>query len=734
MGQDQPPGSSPGSSEAEDLFAAFLGELESGRAPDFEELCGRHPEHAAILRELWEERDFVGPLVEAALPSGGSSLFGRHESGSLPPAAGLEPGAELGEFRLIEVLGEGGMGQVWCAEQRSLGRRVALKLIRPGRVSERALELFAREARAGARLSHPGIVTVYGRGTTDGRAWIAMELILGSWTLRDHLHQVRGSTRGPQDHRKSAECIAQVADALHHAHSAGVIHRDVKPQNILVDALERPRLTDFGLARIVDEASLSQTGDLLGTYYYMSPEQVAARRSGIDFRTDIFSLGVVLYEMLALRRPFEGETTHQIADQILAYDPPDLRTLGEHIPSDLAVICAKAMQKGRRHRYQTMAEMAADLRRHLDHVPILARPLSPPARAARWVRRHTTVSAAAGAALAVAATVWVAVGSATVPFAPFSGPDTVRKVLISGPALDTSPTFAGPGQLVYERRETAGAPPALWQLRLREGLRPAPLTAPGSPAGTPAASPDGRWLAHVEPVPEELQPEGLERGATRLVISALERTPQGILSLGTDPEVLAVPGAWLGGAHWAPDSLHLVYTRRVGSRSTLVLHQRGVGDEGELATVENVRFPGIPASFSPDGGRVAFVLDRTLQVVDLAAIEAKASTWVEDLRGECRDLVWLNDGRLLLTCWSPFEAELRMMQLVDGELRLLESLELQGVGDSYDLAVDPTGERLAWVGAPNRVELRLLWCPEAPAEILERVDYSPYHPVWTPDG
>lgn len=736
MGPELPPKPSPEESEAISLFATFLGELESGRKPDLEELCRSHPEHATILRELWEERDVVGPLVEAAMQSAGNSLFGSHAPGSLAPAAGLEPGDDLGEFRLIEILGQGGMGQVWRAEQRSLSRQVALKLIRPGRVSERALELFAREARAGARLSHPGIVTVYGRGTTDGRAWIAMELVQGSWTLRDHLKQVHGSTRGPEDHRKAADFIAQVADALDHAHSAGVMHRDVKPQNILVDEDERPRLTDFGLARIVDEATLSQTGDLLGTYYYMSPEQVAANRSGIDFRTDIFSLGVVLYEMLALRRPFEGETTHQIADQILAYDPPDLRTLGEHIPRDLAVICAKAMQKGRRHRYQTMAEMAADLRRHLEHLPILARPLSPPARMDRWVRRHQTVSAAAGAAMAVAATfaVWLAMGPGTVLSAPFSGPKTARNILIGGPALEASPTFAGPGQVVYERRESPGAQPALWQLNLDADRRPAPLTEHGLAARTPAASPDGRWLAYIEPAPEESEAAGEKPTATRLFIRALDQAPGGILRLGTGSEVLAAPDTLFEGVLWAPDSLSFVYTRRMGQRDTLVLHEHDTHVERELVSMDEGPFAAIPVSFSPSGDRIAFVRGEALEVLDLGSVGAQPSTWAADLGGEVRDLVWLPGDRVLVTHWTLFEDQLRLKELVDGELRLLEELELQGVGDSHDLAIDSTGERLAWVGRPNRFNLHLRQCTGDPRDRVERVDYKPLHLTWTPDG
>jgi non-specific serine/threonine protein kinase/serine/threonine-protein kinase len=313
-------------------------------------------------------------------------------------------GRVLGDYRLVQRIGRGGMGEVWEAEQLSLSRRVALKFLLPERVDSKGLDFFAREARAGGKLAHPGIVAVHGTGETDGLHWIAMELVEESCDLRHSLDGFREEGElGEGYYRHVAEFIAELADAVEAAHTAGVIHRDLKPGNILVTRDDRPKLTDFGLAKLVDERSLSMAGELAGTYYYMSPEQVASKRAGLDHRTDVFSLGVVLYEMLTLVKPFEGDTSEQVASKILWEDPPSPKELRSKVPLDLAVICGKAMEKDRDRRYQTMAEFAADLRRHLANEPILAKPSGALVRLKKWVRRNPTKTVAwVGAVVAVA--------------------------------------------------------------------------------------------------------------------------------------------------------------------------------------------------------------------------------------------------------------------------------------------------------------------------------------------
>ncbi len=326
-----------------------------------------------------------------------------------PPAAALpttgplslSPGNVFADFELIAPIGQGGMGQVWEATQISLERRVALKLLLPGRSDQRALDYFSREARAGGRLSHRGIAAVYSYGEEDGVPWIAMELVEGSHSMAKVLAETRKVEQLSPDHfTATAKRFAELAEAMESAHSEGVIHRDLKPQNVLIDREERIKVVDFGLARIADELSLSATGEVVGTFAYMSPEQIAARRVGIDHRTDIFSLGVMLYEALCLRRPFEGDTAIQIQRKILFEEPGDPRTLRSKVPHDLVVIAGKCLEKDPGRRYRSMAEVAGELRRHLAGESILARPPGLLERALRWSKRHPTPTASAAVAAA----------------------------------------------------------------------------------------------------------------------------------------------------------------------------------------------------------------------------------------------------------------------------------------------------------------------------------------------
>ncbi|MDP6369726.1 MAG: serine/threonine-protein kinase, partial [Planctomycetota bacterium] len=398
---------------ADQLFDAWLGQATAGSQNSeeataaFEALCAAHPGQAAELRRLhsaWLSFRWSESAASQAPGQGTATpLFRgrRAQDRSVAPGPwNVAAGRVLGDFRLVERIGRGGMGEVWEAEQLSLARRVALKLLLPERVDERGLDFFAREARAGGKLAHPGVVAVYGTGESEGLHWIAMELVEEACDLRHSIDGLREADELDAAHySQTAEFMAELADALDAVHAGGVIHRDLKPGNILVTPDDRPKLTDFGLAKLMGELSLSTAGDLAGTYYYMSPEQVAAKRMGLDHRTDIFSLGVVMYEMLTLTKPFEGDTSEQVAHKVMVVDPPSADEVRSKVPRDLAVICAKAMEKNREARYGSMAEFAADLRRHLADKPILAKPSGPLVRLAKWARRNPTKSAAAGVAV-----------------------------------------------------------------------------------------------------------------------------------------------------------------------------------------------------------------------------------------------------------------------------------------------------------------------------------------------
>ncbi|MEW6074048.1 MAG: serine/threonine-protein kinase [Planctomycetota bacterium] len=304
-------------------------------------------------------------------------------------AAGIAPGRIVDDYRLLRRIGSGGAGTVWEAMQVSLGRRVALKILHPHlTLSERTVERFHREAETAGRLSHPAIVTVFAMGRSDGLHFIAEELVEDGTTYAERLAQLRELSELPHDYyRATARLFAELADGLEIAHAQGVVHRDVKPGNVLLTRDGRPKIADFGLAKLADQLSLSRTGELTGTPFYLSPEQAMGSRA-LDARSDVFSLGVTLYEALTLQRPFQGDTSHQVLRKIVAEEPIDPRRLRSRVPRELALICRRAIEKSPGRRYSSMASFAADLRHWLNDEPIVARAPRPHERAWKWARRH----------------------------------------------------------------------------------------------------------------------------------------------------------------------------------------------------------------------------------------------------------------------------------------------------------------------------------------------------------
>ena len=300
----------------------------------------------------------------------------------------------LGDFELIRELGSGGMGAVWLAKQVSLDRYVALKVLAPHvSVSPTSLQRFQREAEAGARLTHPNIVVVHSVGEADGTHYIAQELVEGAISLADRIKADRDLPELPKDYYENvAVLFAKIADALQHAHEGGIIHRDVKPSNILLTEDGEPKVADFGLAQVEDALELSRTGEFAGTPFYMSPEQAMTKRMGLDHRTDVFSLGVTLWEVLALQRPFEGDTSQQVLEKIITEDPVDPQKIRSRCPRDLGVICKKALEKEPNRRFQSMTEFTADLRRFLANHPIRSKPPTLAYNTWSWVRRHSAAS------------------------------------------------------------------------------------------------------------------------------------------------------------------------------------------------------------------------------------------------------------------------------------------------------------------------------------------------------
>ena len=305
---------------------------------------------------------------------------------------------ELGNYVLHEEIGRGGMGVVYRARQRGLERDVALKVIAAGPLADPELiRRFRSEAKAAARLQHPHIVPVYEVGETPGHAFLSMEFIPGP-TLSQRVR--RG---GPMVPCRAAACLVKVAGAIQHAHDHDLLHRDVKPSNILLDPDEEPFVVDFGLAKSLTdlgEPELTLTRQTVGTPGYFAPEQAEAN-ARLDVRTDVYGLGAALYFTLTGRPPFPGKDMAILLEQVRHTEPSPPRLFDPSIPRDLETICLKALEKAPAKRYTTARDMAEDLSRFLAGDPILARPLGTLGRAWRWVQRHRALSAALAGLLAV---------------------------------------------------------------------------------------------------------------------------------------------------------------------------------------------------------------------------------------------------------------------------------------------------------------------------------------------
>jgi len=444
----------------------FLNRQSQGQTPDIEEYAARYPQTAALLRNVLQSLQLIDRATQHA-------PIDERDACSVASRV-------LGDFHIVREIGRGGMGIVYEAEQRSLGRRVALKVLPfAGMLDERARTRFKNEARAAAALEHPHIVPVFGSGEERGVYYYAMQLIRGR-TLAELIAGLRqqnaacarasgeiqsgtggnrgngaesqfnpllpplppvqysdkpsdthrvaaetpwpgGSTdtgfrawEGGEHYRRAAEIGIQVAEALDYAHGRGIVHRDVKPSNLLLDKHGKVWVTDFGLAAIDNVPSLTLTGDLLGTLRYMSPEQATAERDLVDQRSDVYSLGAALYELLTLKPAFGQSARTALLKAVLEGDPVPLRRLNRDVPIALEVIVLTAMSKEPADRYRSAAAMADDLRRFAQAQPIAARRPGIVKHGRKLVRQHAAAfvnSIIVSAALVLAGAVTMSRGS-----------------------------------------------------------------------------------------------------------------------------------------------------------------------------------------------------------------------------------------------------------------------------------------------------------------------------------
>src|SRR5437763_14323768 len=289
-------------------------------------------------------------------------------SHSKKAARAAEMLGELGDYELLEEVGRGGQGVVFRARQKSLNRTVALKVISLGQWASKAhLKRFRFEAEAAARLEHPGIVPIHEVGERDASCYFSMKFVEGG-----QLDEV--ARREPIPVRQVVELIAKVARTVHYAHEHGILHRDVKPGNILLDQKGEPHLTDFGLARLIEtDSTITRTQEVLGTPSYMAPEQAVGNNAAVSRVTDVYEIGAVLYHLLTGQPPFAGGTTYETIKLLLDTEPRPPGLLNPKIDRDLSTICLKCLEKNPKHRYSSALALAEDLEHWLKHEPILAR-------------------------------------------------------------------------------------------------------------------------------------------------------------------------------------------------------------------------------------------------------------------------------------------------------------------------------------------------------------------------
>jgi eukaryotic-like serine/threonine-protein kinase len=394
----------------EDLYYSALKQDKNRRTAYLAQACAGDASLEMEVASLLAESESVDVFLEAPA----FDLAARELAKSSAPGAASRPSA-IGRYRIIRLLGEGGMGAVYEAEQEEPRRMVAVKMLRVGLATPAQLRRFRQESQALARLQHPGIAQIYESNTADTglgpQPYFAMELIRGL-PLNEYAETHRLGAR------QRLELMVRICEAIHHAHQRGLIHRDLKPGNILVDETGQPKILDFGVARLIQadaeesgvQASLQTgLGQLVGTLAYMSPEQALGDPLEIDIRSDVYSLGVILYQLLSGRLPYEMNPRQlpQAVQTIREQEPPDLSTIDRTYRGDIETIAKKALEKDKARRYASAADLGADIQRYLDDQPIAARPPSTSYQLRKLTRRHRAlVGGAAAVFIVLVAGIW----------------------------------------------------------------------------------------------------------------------------------------------------------------------------------------------------------------------------------------------------------------------------------------------------------------------------------------
>jgi WD40 repeat protein/tRNA A-37 threonylcarbamoyl transferase component Bud32 len=619
----------------------------------------------------------------------------------------------FGDYELLEELARGGMGVIYKARQVSLGRMVAVKRILAGRLATKEfVQRFRTEASAAASLQHPNIVAVHEVGAHQGEHFLAMELVEGL-----NLAQLVGHE--PLEARRAARYAKELAGAIHYAHERGILHRDLKPSNVLIDAHDRPRITDFGLAkRLEKDSDLTLTGQVLGSPNYMPPEQACGTRGPMTRRSDVYSLGAVLYHLLTARPPFQARTAAETIQMVLNEEPLAPRLLTPGLPRDLETICLKCLEKDAANRYPTAQALAEELDRFLHDRPIQARPVGRLEKAWRWCRRNPlTAGLAAGTVLLLAA---IALGSSTSAVRISRERERARANLyaadlkIAQRALDDSDLNSA-WLLLDRHRPQAGEPDLrgfewryLWQLSRADSKLA--FTGP-RPKAFLCFSEDGQYLASRNKIWSMASRESVKElpaGSTVLAFSHHR-----MLSLHGYDFQQWTPDTWQPSALPGRELIRAVAFSRdgrwmaTGTETNLNLW-RWVGSMWALEKSTPLAFMDWYNSkhlaFSPDGSLLATGTGAgDASQCDIALWSVPALTRQRDLEEAPRNVSAMNfapDGRLILGGWN---GTLRVWDIAS---RREVPSRMGHKGVVVDLAFSPTNTNLlATLGSEPAIRL-----------------------------